>query len=363
VNRSVRWVLSALGVAFTAYLATGGMFWTRPVDSPIVLVLSLVTYLAVTGLCIFWPTRPMGGAGRHAPARPRATTDGAAVTAVTAEMSRPAPLPLWIALLAFAVAVVIPTATWWAAGEEGRLQPFATWSLGGLGALMAVLVVRRRSIVAWSGIAVMFLQSVMWIGIGPTLSLGAVGSAIWVGGAQIIVLLIDRAAIETAELTRLQREASEWLATQEGRRRERRVRVQRALAVAGPVLSRTIAADGDLDDDERLQARLAEGRLRDELRGPRLLDDAVRRVLEDVRRSGSHVTFLDEGGLDGLDERELAAIRAELADVLDGARSERLYIRTSTHPDTAVTVVGRSRRDDSVDEDVDLWREIPRPKK
>jgi hypothetical protein len=355
MNRSVRWVLSALGVAFTAYLAVGGMFWTRPVDVPVVLVLNLVVYLAVTGLCIFWPTRPMG-----VPSRPAA--DVPALSAVTAGMSRPAPLPLWIALLAFAVTIVIPSATWWAAGEAGRLQPFATWSLGGLGALMAVLVVRRRSIVAWSGIAMLFLQSVIWIGPEPTLSLGAVGSALWVGGAQIIVLLIDRAAVETAQLTALQREASEWLATQEGRRRERRVRVQRALAVAGPVLSRTIKADGDLDDDERLQARLAEGRLRDELRGPRLLDDAVRRVLEDVRRSGSHVTFLDEGGLDGLDERELAAIRAELADVLDGVRSERLYIRTSTHPDTAVTVVGRSRHDDGSDETVDLWREIARPR-
>jgi hypothetical protein len=355
MNRSVRWVLSALGVAFTAYLAVGGMIWTRPVDVPAVLILNLVVYLAVTGLCIFWPTRPTG-----VPSRPGA--DAPAVSAVTAGMSRPAPLPLWIALLALAVTVVIPSATWWAAGEAGRLQPFATWSLGGLGALMAILVVRRRSIVAWSGIAMLFLQSVIWIGPEPTLSLGAVGSALWVGGAQVIVLLIDRAAVETAQLTALQREASEWLATQEGRRRERRVRVQRALAVAGPVLSRTIKADGDLDDDERLQARLAEGRLRDELRGPRLLDDAVRRVLEDVRRAGSHVTFLDEGGLDGLDDRELAGIRAELAEVLEGVRSERLYIRTSTHPDTAVTVVGRSRHDDGSDETVDLWREIARPR-
>ncbi|MDD7930492.1 hypothetical protein [Microbacterium thalli] len=359
MNRSVRWVLSALGVAFTAYLAVGGMFWTRPVDAPVVLVLTLVVYLAVAGLCIFWPTRPMAAT----PARPAAGGTATAMSAVTAGLSRPAPLPLWIALLALAVTAVIPSATWWAAGEEGRLQTFATWSLGGLGALLAILVVRRRSLIAWTGVAVMFLGSVLWIGIGPTLSLGAVGSAIWVGGAQIIVLLIDRAAVETAELTKLQRDASEWLATQEGRRRERRVRVQRALAVAGPVLSRTIAAGGALDDDERLQARLAEGRLRDELRGPRLLDDAVRRVLEDVRRTGSHVTFLDEGGLDGLDERELAAIRAELAGILDGARSERLYIRTSTHPDTAVTVVGRSRHGDADEETVDLWREIARPRK
>ena len=86
MNRSSRWVLSSLGVAFTGYLAVGGMFWTRPVDVPVVLVLSLVVYLAVTGLCIFWPTRPMRGSAGP-------ITDGSAVSAVTAGMSRPAPLP------------------------------------------------------------------------------------------------------------------------------------------------------------------------------------------------------------------------------------------------------------------------------
>ncbi|KAA9085069.1 hypothetical protein [Microbacterium radiodurans] len=346
MKSSIRPVLSALAVAFTGYLAVAGTWWTRPVESPVVLVLTLVAYLAVTGLCIFWPSVPR---------EPAASSTGG-----DAGMGRAAALPLWVALLGFAVALLLPSATWWGVGEEGRFQPFATWSLGGIGALMAILVVRRRYLVAWSGIAVMILGSIAWIGVPSTLSLGAVGSVIWVGGAQIIMLLTDRAAIETAELLQLQREASEWLATQEGRRRERRVRIQHALAVAGPVLSRTIAVDGDLDDEERLQARLAEGRLRDELRGPRLLDDEVRRGLEELRRGGANVTFLDEGGLDGLGERDLLEIRRELASVISGASSERIYIRTSTQPGVAVTIVGRSRGEDG-DEDVDLWHEIARP--
>lgn len=349
MKRSIRPMLSALAVAFTGYLAVGGMWWTRPVDSPPMLVIALVAYLGVTGLCIFWPSRPVGVATGPVPT-------------VTAGLGRPAALPLWVALLGFGAALVIPQVTWWAAGEAGRWEPFATWSLGGIGALMCVLVVRRRALVAWAGIAVLVASSVLWIGVEPTLSLGAVGSFLWVGGAQLTMLLTDRVAHETAELTRLQREASEWLATQEGRRRERRVRVQRALAVAGPVLARTVAAEGDLDDDERLQARLAEGRLRDELRGPRLLDDAVRRALEALRRGGAHVTFLDEGGLDGLDDRALATIRADLAAALEGAASERVYIRTSPHPQVAVTVVGRSRADDG-DETVDLWHEIAHPRR
>ncbi len=349
MRRATRPVLSSLAVAFTAYLAVGGMWWTRPVDHPVVLIAVLVAYLTVTWLCIFWPSGAV-------PVGPAVTGP---VATVTAGLKRPAALPLWVALLGFAAALAVPHGTWWAAGEPGRLQPFATWSLGGIGALMCVLVVRRRALIAWAGIAALIGSSIAWIGVAPTMTLGAVGAVLWVGGTQLALSLTDRVVRETAELTALQREASEWLATQEGRRRERRVRVQRALAVAGPVLARTVAAQGALDDDERLQARLAEGRLRDELRGPRLLDDAVRRALEALRRGGAQVTFLDEGGLDGLDERSLAAIRSELAETLTGAPSERVYIRTSPHPHIAVTIVGRSRPDDDADEVVDLWHEIP----
>ena len=99
------------------------------------------------------------------------------------------------------------------------------------------------------------------------------------------------------------------------------------------------------------------------MRGPRLLDDDVRTELERARRRGANVTVLDEGGLEGLDEESLAIIRAQLADTLRSASSDRLYIRTSPHETVAVTVVGRSVAGAGwSDEDaVDLWREIAHP--
>lgn len=99
------------------------------------------------------------------------------------------------------------------------------------------------------------------------------------------------------------------------------------------------------------------------MRGRVLLDDAVRARLEAARRRGAAVTVLDEGGLDGIDDAGLQRIRVELAEALDQARSDRLYIRTSSHPQIAVTVVGRSRPtgDAGADDQVDLWREISRP--
>lgn len=329
---SMRSALSSLGVVFTAYLAVGGMIWTEWPERPLILVAAIGLYLVTTWLCIFW-----GSVTR--------------------------PLPVWLVVLALASAVIVPNATWYGAGEGAELLAYATWGLGGISALLAILVVRGRVWAAWIGVAIIVVTGSFWIGIVAALSLGAVGAVVWVGIAQLVTGLMARAARDTAELTALQRSSSEWLASQAGRRRERRVTVQRAIALAGPVLSRVIETGGTLDDDERARARLAEGRLRDELRGRRLLDDGVRVQLEAVRRRGTEVTMLDEGGLDGVDEEELVAIRSELAATLATARSERLFIRMSQHDSIAVTVVGRSQSEDDPDgeEIVDLWHEIHWP--
>ena len=347
---SVRQIIVGLGLAFTAYLAARGLWWTAPVPEPLVLVATLALYLVTTWLCIFWEQRRTDV--------PAATSSAGPVS--TASRTT---LPSWAGVLALASAFIVPSAIAVAVAPEDRTAPFATWYLGGIGALMTIVMVRRRPWIAWIGIAALAVASMAWMGPLNALNLGLVGSIVWVAATQLMLLSIDRAASDTAQLAQLQRAASAWQASQSGRQRERRIQVQRALAVAGPVLTQTVASGGSLDEEERTQARLAEGRLRDEMRGPRLLDDAVHAELERARRRGANVTVLDEGGLDGLDEATLAIIRTELAETLRSARSDRLYIRTSPDDRIAVTVVGRSATGPGLsDEDaVDLWREIGHP--
>jgi len=332
VKVSTRSALSALAVVFTLYLAVGGFVWNPWPERPIVSASAIGFYLVTTWLCIFW-----GPSSK--------------------------PLSPWLTALALAAAVLVPNATWYAAGADALRAPYATAGLGEISALLTIMVVRGRVWQAWVGVVIILVSGSLWIGIPATLSLGAVGAIVWVGIAQLVTGLMARSARDTAELTELQRTSSEWLASQDGRRRERRVTVQRAIALAGPVLTRVIETGGSLSDEERAQARLAEGRLRDELRGRRLLDDGVRMQLEAMRRRGTDVTMLDEGGLDDVDERQLASIREELAATLEHAHSERVFIRTAQHEGIAVTVVGRSRSEDDPDgeEVVDLWHEIRRP--
>jgi len=105
---------------------------------------------------------------------------------------------------------------------------------------------------------------------------------------------------------------------------------------------------------------MAEGTLRDELRGAVLLNDAVRDAIAGARRDGASVTVFDEGGLEGLEEARVSQIRDELAVVLKSARSNRIIIRAGRDEVTAVTVVGRAAGGARDDDAVELWHEIRR---
>ncbi len=343
---TVRAILSVIGLAFTAYLAARGLIWTSPetVERGWLIVAALVLYLPVTWLWIF----AIGARGRRGQPAPTAG----------------ARLPAWGVVLALVVAIVVSNATFLAVTEAGRTQPFVTWVIGGVGALMTIVMVRRRPIVAWVGMLILAVSTSFWLGPLQALSLGLVGSIVWVTAAQLVTIALDRAARDAERLAELQQAASAWQASQSGRQRERRLHVQRALQAAGPILARTIENGGNLRAADKQAARRAEASLRDELRGNRLLDDDVRAEIDAARRRGSAVSLFDEGGLEGLGAADLKGIRSELAGILRESVSERVIIRTSPHHEIAVTIVGRSSGESAGgdDDQVDLWREIRRPR-
>nr|WP_205829341.1 hypothetical protein [Microbacterium sp. B19(2022)] len=312
------------------YFVARGIWWIEQPTAPLVMVLAIGLYLVVVNVAI------LGSANSVR-------------------------MPLWSAVLALLASAVIPALVTFALDPADRTAPFATWYIGALGLLGVVCVVRRRFLVGWATLAVLVAATSAYLGLGVALSLGLVGSIMWVVVARLLVMFWDRAVRDTERLAEIQQAVSAWHATQRVRQRERRLRTQFALAVAGPVLSRVVASRGALDDQERLDARLAEGRLRDELRGADLLNDAVRNAIEAARRRGAVVTVFDEGGFDGIEAARRVEIRDELAAVLTRAESARLIIRSSRDPRVAVTVVGRAGTRASGDDDsVDLWHEILR---
>lgn len=331
MNRSVRSVVTLIAVGFAMYFAARGVWWIEQPTNPLLMVAAIALYLAVVNI---------------------------AILSETAGSSR---MPLWAALLSLGASVAIPAMVTSSLLAESRTAPFATWYVGALGLLGVVCVVRRRFLCGWLILLVLVVSAAVDLGPVAALSLGLVGSIMWVAVVHLLVMFWDRAVRDTERLASIQQAVSAWHATQRVRQRERRLRAQFALAVAGPVLSRTVASHGMLTAGERLEARLAEGRLRDELRGANLLNDAVRDAIDGARRRGVVVTVFDEGGLDDVAEGRRALIRDELASVLQSAHTGRLIIRAARDPRIAVTVVGRAgSRAASDDDAVDLWHEIPR---
>ncbi|GAA5148494.1 hypothetical protein GCM10025768_10260 [Microbacterium pseudoresistens] len=327
----MRSVATALGVIFAVSLAVRALWWTAPPTHPRMLAATVAVFVIT------------------------------AVVAALAGQHRRLKMPLWTAFATLAIGVVIPVTACLALPPEYLREPYATWYIGAVGLLGVICIVRGRRLFGWALMAALTVESIVWIGLGDALGLGLVGSFVWMVVAQLVVTFWRAAMRDTDRLASIQQAASAWQATQAVRQRERRERVQYALSVAGPSLTRVIETRGDLAEEERVEARLAEGRLRDEIRGANLLNADARAAIEAARRRGATVTVFDEGGLDDLDEIARERIRSELADVLHDVPSARLIIRSARDAEVAVTVVGRTAAGESADDDsVELWREIRR---
>ncbi|MCU1603035.1 MAG: putative integral rane protein, partial [Frankiales bacterium] len=95
-----------------------------------------------------------------------------------------------------------------------------------------------------------------------------------------------------------EQEAAEWQAGQEAHLYERQFRLMQTSRVALPMLQKIALTGGNLTEEDRQECFHLEGALRDEIRGRRLLNDAVRAQIMILRRRGTAVSLLDDGGVD-----------------------------------------------------------------
>ena len=297
----------------------------------------------------------------------------ATATTVSLLPGQPERMPTWMAasnvLVCIAMTVLITPQLDFT--QEGGLG-YATWYVAAVGTLLTITSTRRRHLFAWLGIAALVIQTVLWGGPGLLLGIGVIGSAAWVAVSHILSRALSKASRDAARFARAEREATDWHAAQEAHLYERQFRLGQTGTTAVPMLLVIEKSVGELSDEQRQECLHLEGAIRDEIRGRRLLDDAVRREVMTARRRGVSVNLLDEGGLDDLDERSLESVLSTLAEAIRTTTATRVIARTApADSDVAVTVVGltpsgdgRARElgqsDDDEDDSVDLWLEIPR---
>ena len=277
-------------------------------------------------------------------------------------------MPIWMA--AFNVGAVVSIAllvTTQLDPQRAGGNGYATWYVAALGTLMTITSTRRRHSFAWAGIAFLAVHTVIWAGLPALASLGVIGSISWVAVSHILSSGMAKATKDALRFALAEREATDWQAAQEAHVFERQVRLGQTSSSALPMLRRIQESGGELTDAERMECLHLEGAIRDEIRGRKLLSDAVRDEVMIARRRGAVVTLLDEGGLDELSESELQRVHEQVAAAIHSTDADTVIVRTAADgSETAVTVVGLRTADRSraglygshEDDEVDLWLEI-----
>ena len=334
-----RWVVVGLAVIFQAYdVLALGLTSLHIAHSPYPVFAAMVLFAIATTLSLL----PLGG--------PQ--------------------MPIWLAAFDFSVVVASTLLVSSQLPLHGVVLGYATWYAAAVGALMTIVATRQQLLWAWLGTGFLVLHTLFWAGPAAVLDFGVLGSVSWVVVAHVISLALARASRETRRYASAERETADWQAAQEAHVTERQFRLGQTSQMAFRMLQRIQRSDGRLTPAEREECLHLEGAIRDEIRGRKLLNDAVREEVMEARRRGITVTLLDEGGIDDLPEADLERVLGELARALRGTDADRVIARTVPEgSDIAVTVVGLRESDeatrllgmhDAGEDDVALWLEIPR---
>jgi hypothetical protein len=332
-----RGLILSLAALFSAYHVILAIYSLDAARSPVPVLLAVLLYVVATAMSL-WPTSP-----------PR--------------------MSLWHGFFNVAVCIAVPLLVCSQLDGSAPDNGYATWYVAAVGTLMTITATRRRATLAWVGVGFLVAHTIVWAGPGSLASMGVIGSVVWVFVAVTLGRALAKAGRDARQYGLAEREATEWQAAQEAHLYERQVRLAQTIRLAAPMLRRIIEGDGALSEADRLECRYLEAAIRDEIRGRRLLNDAVRREVMSARRRGAIVTLLDEGGIDDISGPDLEVVLNTLADAMAGTTAATIIARTASDgAGTAVTVVGLSSPDprlsalgqDSPDEEVDLWLEIPR---
>jgi hypothetical protein len=283
----------------------------------------------------------------------------------------PTRMPVWMAAFNFAIVVAI---TLLVSNELDFGRPggtgYASWYVAASGTLLTITSTRQRHTFAWLGIGFLVVQSAVLVGPG-LFALGIVGSASWVAVSHVLSTALAKASKDAHRFALAEREATDWQAAQEAHVYERQFRLGQTSAMALSMLRQIQESGGDLTEEQRRECLHLEGAIRDEIRGRKLLNDAVRDEVMNARRRGATVTLLDEGGIDDLSDEDLDRVLNRLAVAIHETTADKVIARTVPEgSDIAVTVVGLRTADDGEavalgqdsleDDEVDLWLEIPR---
>jgi hypothetical protein len=284
-------------------------------------------------------------------------------------IARSGPAPLSATVVVLGCGLVLPLLG--SAGLDPMQDSYSSgaWYVSGIACLVVMLLWRSRAVAAAILLGALLLHTYVWGGFDALNGFGVVAATLLIAMIAAGGWAVARTEQHLSSFSVAQRETLEWQAAQDAYQAERQSRLLTTARLSSGMLHRLAGATGGLTDDDRAECRVLEQTIRDEIRGRRLLNDAVREQVIEHRRRGAHVQVNDDGGIDDIDPAAMEPLLATIAHALTGLRSDRIIIRTAPRDsDKAVSVVAMSSDPvaaalgiDDGDDQVDLWLELDRP--
>lgn len=218
-------------------------------------------------------------------------------------------------------------------------DPYATWYVGGMGALLGVLAARGQASLAWIAAALVTWQVYLKLGISGLAEVGLEGMVILIGAASATAYALKRADAEVLALQEAEMLAESSIISSKASSDERRNRLQNVLQLALPSLSFIAASKGQLSQEQRRKLIQLEASLRDDIRGRALLNEGVREAAAAARARGVDVLILDEGGLSEVSESQHSRILEKVVSALNSVTVGKIVIRSPRGEQWLVTVM------------------------
>lgn len=222
--------------------------------------------------------------------------------------------------------------------QSDQIDDYSVWYVAAIGFLMGVTAVRQHKWIAWVGFFLMLLELVVWAGPEAIVRSGLPGSFLLVFAGHALSVGIASASRSIAQFNEQTLAFETEMAATSVARIERQALVSKALGGAVPMLQLIQQQKGNLTDEQKLDARMLEAALRDEIRGRGLMNEAIRSAAYEARRRGVEVIILDEGGLENVSEAERDGILATVAGAIRNVGEGRITLRAPAGEQWKVTL-------------------------
>lgn len=303
---SPRWLLALISLSFGTYHALLGALAWRSFDNVWALVVSIAIYMATFVVAI--SASPGLVIGRLYGAL---VATGAVATVLVSNLGI----------------------------HTGHVDPYATWYIGGMAALLGVLAARGQSGLAWIAAGLVVWLVAAEVGLSGLPEVGLEGMPILIAAASATALALKRADQEIQEFRTAEIAAEAGIVSAAAASAERRNRLNNVLERALPALSYISANKGKISKDQQAKLLQLEAGLRDDIRGRALMNDEVRGAANEARSRGVEVVILDEGGLSDLSETQRENILAKVAGAISTVKAGKIVVRSPRGEKWLVTVM------------------------